>query len=252
MFSKVIERLNGLYTNDESDFLISLQEKGFLAGGAMVFALNDWVPPNTVGDLDFFATSIDIANEMIDMICAHFSRDKPPAIERGEYATVWTFSAWGKKLIDVPIQVIYLKNDHPDCHSVLADFDIDAVQCGLFGGEIYQTERCKNAHSNKQVSFVRANFNLTRRLFKLRRKGFKAPIVVIHNEEFEYAFGCHSDWVCPYTAKIALNEDRKLTMEGIEIDAISLYPDEFITSDIHIYSMNGKMYICPLNYIPQR
>ena len=233
--TNVINRLNTLFENDCSKLLTYLSNTAFIAGGSIIYALNDFVPKESVGDIDLFITSYSNFDKIADNIFWTFGVERPMPVVRGKHAIVWTFVLPKNNPL---IQVIMLNGKYKDPMDVLNLFDIDAVQCGIYEDKLYQTKRCKESHDTRRVKEFRLNYGLERRLFKMHNKGFNAPICGMNDRYIEYDFGCKSDWIDVETATVS-RINKKLYLNNYEIYRIVVDPNVALTAHgIHSVEYN--------------
>ncbi len=179
-FYEIIDRLSLVFPYKY--ILKELSEYGVIAGGSIVFALNEFVPLESVGDIDIFVNTKENYDNCIKLLYSLFDI-KFKIIAFGDeknYAVV-------NMLINnkYNIQIIY--NDFITPVDVIDVFDIDYVQCALHKGELYITDRCLRSHRHRQIFEVSDIRFRNNRLQKAVYKGFKSPIVCGYFEKSMYS-----------------------------------------------------------------
>lgn len=182
-YQQCIERLSGLVHIDILNY--ALEIGGLIAGGSVVFALNDFVPRETISDIDIFIPSVEAFRKMIN----YLSSVHGLVIE---YMCVWEQEENGiicsiancffpnTKKKSLYIQLIY--DPFNDPMNLLEFFDTDYVQCGLYKDQVLMTNRCKRSHQDRRVyefSDIKTFKNF--RIMKAKNKGFSIPYVVSYN-----------------------------------------------------------------------
>ena len=201
---RVRQRLNDLISDDLLNYL---SERGVIAGGSVVYALNDFVPKSSVGDIDVFINNRTTFLEIIDHIKTQspdidvlaiqnyfdnfnepgdkisvitLSNQQPSIVEQmSDLYTAKLFNdiCEGKEEIERPkkgninIQLILYKYSTP--FDIINYFDLDYVQCAFTQGNLYTTTICRNAHVKKQVMVGIEWPPVERRVQKALNKGFK-------------------------------------------------------------------------------
>jgi hypothetical protein len=167
------------------DFFEKISEITTIAGGSMVYALNsNFVPPNSVGDIDFFCKPKDF-KRVVEYILDFFGRDR--CITKFIYydtKNTYNVHAANQYLkngyssvaniyvehLSIDFQVICTRSSKDIGVELIRKFDIDAVQCGLYKNEIIQTDICKEAHTTRTVRYVDLKIRI-HRLLKMNEKG---------------------------------------------------------------------------------
>lgn len=198
------EHIVANHFKDIAVLLMYLSNLGVIAGGSMVYALNNFVPGSSVGDIDVFindkvkfleAFRILKSRTYFDQILVsnpgkYFQGDLsgvipsegPDEVEDSKISII-TFvfkdaipgvDRKGSDSIWPRIQLIFQNFERPE--EVIESFDLDYVQCAYHQGQVYLTEICKQSHINRTV-FKATEFPPTiDRLEKAYHKGFKVPI----------------------------------------------------------------------------
>lgn len=168
-FFRVVDRLSLLLKPKE--LLLELSSVGFIAGGSVVYALTDYVPVTSVGDIDVFVPSESVFNYCLKLL------NKKCAVEDYLVYNKDEISVATVVLRDyVNVQLIMAQADTME--QVLHSFDLDYVQCGIHCGKLYQTEACKQALAARTVSLIYDTRCNLKRLQKAVKKGFSVPLVL--------------------------------------------------------------------------
>jgi hypothetical protein len=150
-----------------------LQQKGVIAGGSMVYALNDFVPKESVSDIDVFMTYDEkgefhkqeetVCRSVLNALLEEF----PDAVVKTPYGATTGVSVVTVFLMpsmlteeevslphfsNVPIQLIFNHLQHPQ--DIIESFDLDYVQCALSNNRIYITSEAREAHQRRRVRYV--------------------------------------------------------------------------------------------------
>ena len=201
------KRLTDLISDDLFDYL---SERGVIAGGSVVYALNDFVPRSSVGDIDVFINNKKTFLEIIDYMKDQYpdidvlaienyfddfnepgdkisvitlSNSKPSIIEiMSDTYTVKLFNDISEgndeetrpKKENINIQLILYK--YSTAFDVINDFDLDYVQCAFTQGQVYTTSICRNAHAKRQVMVGIEWPPVERRIQKALNKRFKVKV----------------------------------------------------------------------------
>jgi hypothetical protein len=178
-FEQAIARLSVLLPS--IDLLKFLTDKALIAGGSVVYALNDFVPVSTVGDIDVFVPSVEIFEELQTVISNYFSATFTPM----GFLNQSTYSIVNVKIEDISTEIQLIYKPYKDPNEILDTFDLDYVQCGLFNGTIIETPRCQRSHRDRCINeFLGVNrIFRKRRINKALKKGFKCPL--IEYDQFE-------------------------------------------------------------------
>lgn len=178
-FEQAIARLSVLLPS--IDLLKFLTDNALIAGGSVVYALNEFVPVSSVGDIDVFIPSIETFKNVQTAISDHFVAKLTPMGFLGNNS----YSIVNVKIEDVKteIQLIYRPYSNPN--EILGTFDLDYVQCGLFNRSIIETPRCKRSHKDRCINEFLGVSRIFRkkRIHKAINKGFKCPLVEYSNFE---------------------------------------------------------------------
>lgn len=179
-----LKRISSLF-KDESvhqSLLNELSTIGVIAGGSVVFALNNFVPSLSVSDIDLFCNSATSFIEALECIRKHCDDIKCFIFDglNPYQLSVLTVSIPAEQ---VKYQLIYKEFKTPE--DVINQFDIDYVQCAIHCDKLYITDECIESHLQKKViKFHDLRFR-NDRLLKAIKKGFACPILT-DNLSFEF------------------------------------------------------------------
>ena len=171
-FYDIIRRLTFIFPYKH--ILLELSDFGVIAGGSIVFALNKFVPLDSVGDIDVFVNSKENYDKCVTLLQTYFA----PHFETIVYDDVhYNFAVLSVNISNKhKLQIIYHEYETPV--DIIDSFDLDYVQCAIHNGNIYQTDRCVRSHKHRQIfEFSDIRFR-NGRFRKAVDKGFKCPIVV--------------------------------------------------------------------------
>jgi len=177
-----IAKLSELFNKHYFNYFIKfLNEVGVIAGGSIVYLLNNYVPKTTVGDIDVF---INDKNELIDSIkmlqsiCPNECKFNYFENYRtsGENEMIYGISVVTAIIENEDVSFQFILQDYKDVLQVLESFDIDYVQCGLHENEIYTTDICKISHINRCINQFSELPLCMNRLLKAHNKGFATPL----------------------------------------------------------------------------
>ena len=167
LFDRCISRLDDLCGYE---ICRELQEYGMITGGSVCYALNEFVPQESVGDIDIFVNSVENADKVRDIILEHCDNITLKTPRGRPESNVISFVT-DKFIIQIILTEIV------NIHEVIDTFDLDYIQCGLFFNKLYITDRCKEAHKLRKVQYYNeAKFNNNHRLVKAAKKGFTVII----------------------------------------------------------------------------
>ena len=153
---------------DDLNLFSKLSDVGVIAGGSIVYALCDFVPKSSVGDIDVFVNTLSDFHTCVNIL-------RPYATEYSSNCK--SLSVVSIKTSTAIYQIIYKPFSEPYAMNVLESFDYDYVQCGYYKGKVYITSRCINAHNAREIlEFCSTRFAFNR-LKKAVIKGFKTPII---------------------------------------------------------------------------
>jgi hypothetical protein len=176
-YTKELKRISdNLFDGNEEvlELLSKLSNIGIIAGGSVVYALNSFVPKETVGDIDVFVNKEDDIMNCIELIYEKFPECEKIVYDFGNLQND-NYSIANIKILEncPPIQII-LKgfSSHME---LLEGFDIDYVECGIHNNKLYITKDCIKSHNERQILKVRTSIRYER-LLKATRKGFKCIV----------------------------------------------------------------------------
>lgn len=175
------QRLKNLLPNSPK-WIDILSKDGVIAGGSVVYAMNDFVPLETVGDIDVFVNTKTTLIELIQMIISDGGVDKielmcnylndtldhQEPVTKGSVCTIH-FSDQSMKSIQ------FILKEFKNVNKVINDFDLDYVQCAYHIGQFHITSFAKESHQTRSVIFAMQKHISVCRLMKAVEKGFSAP-----------------------------------------------------------------------------
>ena len=176
----LIERISQLFKFDATPLLLELQTLGVVAGGSVVYAMNNYVNKDAVTDVDIFILNCNnILKCKINFECAlrMFNR----FFERFDFEPVG--SRDGKcSVISIKLpyeqttfQLIFTQFTSPQ--EVIDNFDMDYVQCGFFRNIILVTKEAQASHEQKKILCFNTLNIKPKRLVKAYKKGFIVPFI---------------------------------------------------------------------------
>lgn len=256
-------------SNETLDLLDKLQNDHVIAGGSIVWFLNDFVPKSSIGDIDVFINSKEKFIETAEYIlnkyngrlfrqtyCEYGEYSKETLIDNelttsseicgdqivcrsdnhinyvymvGNKVAKTTWSVYNIKIKDEPVDIQLIYLEYDNPNDIIMSFDFDYVQCALHKNNLYITEDCKDSHRTRSVQYSFGSVDYAR-LAKAIDKGFKAPFMGRKNPQKKYS-------VVPICVRFNLvplhiDRDRKRTL--ITIPKIS--------------NMSITKKICEINY----
>lgn len=180
-----LEKLSTLFSFHSMDLLQQLNTKGVLAGGSIVYALNDFVPKESVGDIDVFINDKETFLQVLEDLRFCYRVDKIEVTNPEQYYELSEeesekISIVSVTLIEERVQIQLILQEYESPFDVIESFDLDYVQCALHKDKIFQTEICKEAHFKRKILCGNEFPPSFKRLQKASQKGFKT--VLIGNE----------------------------------------------------------------------
>ncbi len=142
-----LKRISSLFKDDQTHYplLVELSKIGVIAGGSIVYVLNDYVPDKSVGDVDIFCNSEENFIKALDCIREHCGNT-----DDIQYHVFAGLNPYELSVLTITIpnervkyQLIYKEFDGPE--DVINDFDFDYVQCAIHSGKLYITKECKES-----------------------------------------------------------------------------------------------------------
>lgn len=155
----------------------------------MVYALSDpsTVSRESVGDLDFLIGKEDhqAFDRLLRIITEHYGGQCTYSVPTtqlscAERLSDVTISVANIQPLGAPIQFQLILTDAWFISEVLESFDLDYVQCGLYGGRVWTTPACDRALRDHRVHEYHTAALRWHRLVKAARKGF--PVKVCFDE----------------------------------------------------------------------
>jgi hypothetical protein len=178
-YCKELKRISdNLFDRNEEvlELLSKLSNIGIIAGGSVVYALNSFVPKETVGDIDVFVNNKDDFR-----ICRELIYENFPDCEL--ISNYYQFGINSISIIDIiilenypPIQLIL--NKFVSHTELLEGFDMDYIQCGIHNNIIHKTKWCIESHEKREILRVSSNIK-EGRLIKATLKNFKSIVFKI-------------------------------------------------------------------------
>nr|QBK93204.1 MAG: tRNA nucleotidyltransferase/poly(A) polymerase [Pithovirus LCPAC403] len=161
-------------TGFDKETFIKINNLGVIAGGSVVYALNEFVPKQSVGDVDIFVLNEDLGifNKLRGII-RNATGNIPEEsddnyCEKINLTKVATFENPRGK----PIQLILSTMKNP--RELVNDFTLDYVRCYFHEGMFGVTESARQAHASKTVTLLDKNHDdIEIRIQKARKKGFE-------------------------------------------------------------------------------
>jgi len=162
-----LRRLHHVCPPKFAQYLLA-QKEVCLAGGAATYILCPFVPLDSVHDVDFFVSKLEVLWQLATELCKHL----PDVKFSRQSATLRLESANLPK----PIQFVLAVTD---VDSLIAQFDLDMVQCALNQNVIHATPYFWQAKATRTIQHV-LDFaynpqRLAARFRKAAQKGFLPP-----------------------------------------------------------------------------
>jgi hypothetical protein len=152
---------------------------GIIAGGAVVYAINDFVPNDSVGDIDVYINTREKFIALVQHLYAQYTVTRMEEISNSydienEEREVTVIHIHVNEC-SIPIQLIL--QEYTDFMDVIMSFDLDYVQCYIgTDGIIVRTDACAIAHNTRRVKYTEENNVGIHRLWKAYNKGFTTYI----------------------------------------------------------------------------
>jgi hypothetical protein len=249
---------------EDINFINNLSTIGVIAGGSIVYALNNYVPIDSVNDIDVFVNNEKDFNTILDLVQTNetqkydirWNNDESyyifehehlyNSIHNDDIPTISIVSVTTKKSM-VPFQIIFKQFSNP--LELIKSFDLDYVQCAYHNGKLVQTQECIESHKNKQVNYFYDLRLKTHRLKKALSKGFQVYWLDANDTEkkmvkvtLEYIHNCKKTDLNTYLPQININEkpaeflsfkdleiiDWKITRTKKDFPPLITYYGEFI------------------------
>ncbi len=223
-------KLSNLWSLDDRLPLVEkLSNIGVIAGGSIVYTLNDFVPSDSVGDIDVY---INDKQKFIDLI--NYIKFKYPVeievINFSDYEQSSSFSEIGIVNITLPhervkLQLILIEYDFP--MQIIESFDLDYVQCAFFKDSIYTTNQCNQAFHDRKIYIATEYPPSFKRLKKAISKGFSTILI---GEESSH---CESNLL---TEPLQIDELRYITRRK----SVSVKNYEICNLKVNKFILNKK------------
>ena len=157
-----------------------LSQIGVIAGGSMVYALNEHVDIHNVNDINIYLPTKDafmqayaylMETEQVISINKFKNRayNSQKFNDEKYIVSIVNLVLKTRKYI----QLLYFEFETP--FDIIKTFDLDYVQCALYKGHIYRTLACIESHRRRQILKGYQNLKLDR-LEKAQKKGFLTPL----------------------------------------------------------------------------
>ncbi len=161
-------------TGFDKDTFTEISTLGVIGGGSVVYALNDFVPKQSVGDIDIFVFGENkkIFNKLSVIIRAAtgclFPKESEYYWKEANLMQVVTFeNSRGK-----PIQLILSKMK--DSQELVSNFTLDYVKCYFHKGMFGVTEDARQAHASRKITLPdNPQKDIEIRVQKAIKKGFE-------------------------------------------------------------------------------
>lgn len=179
------------------DIIKTLSTIGVIAGGSVVYALNDFVPSNAVSDIDVFISTKEAFIEAslflhntgkvksIHRRCAKsynesnwFESTSITVLDFELVAPIVNYAPYSFAYPTRPnpftIQLIYQEFTSPI--DVIRTFDLDYVQCCFSEGRIFRSRECVESHTQRRI---KTGYYVPRakRMSKGLAKGFETTVI---------------------------------------------------------------------------
>jgi hypothetical protein len=176
-----LQVISSLFEGDINHYLLldELSKIGVIAGGSVVFALNQFVSKESVGDVDIFCPNEEKFWKALNCIieyCGNNLKYYTYKCHNPCELSVLTIEIFNER---VNYQLILKEFDTPI--DIINDFDFDYVQCAIYSNEFYITKECKQSHNAKRILKFRDLRFRNDRPFKAIKKGFKCPVLINDN-----------------------------------------------------------------------
>lgn len=176
-----LQKLSTLFSFHSLDLFQQLNTKGVLAGGNIVYVLNDFVPKESVGDIDVFINDKEIFLQLLKDIKFCYRVNEIEVTNPEQYFELSEeesekISIVSVTLVEERVQIQLILQEYESAFDVIESFDLDYVQCTLYKSQVFQTEICKKAHLKRKILCGDEFPPSFKRLRKASLKGFKTNI----------------------------------------------------------------------------
>lgn len=177
----IISRLSSLFPRGKDNFkeiLKYVSDRGVIAGGSMVFALNTYISKDKVSDIDIYIPTKELFIEICQYLRSISLYDVLHRLNPTSYNSqiLENESSENISIINVilnetSMQFQLILFEFNSAVDVIKTFDFDYVQCAFYQGSVYRSNDCIISHIRKQVTYGYhiPSFNRTN---KAREKGF--------------------------------------------------------------------------------
>lgn len=181
VMQNVVNRLKSLLNEMDKTIIEFVQERAVIAGGSVVYSLNEFVPRQTVKDIDIYINNEETFNEIFNYIRARSKNVNITTTSSVNYNGTKSNIENSISIVNiysynevVSFQLILFKYETP--FDIIRTFDFDYVQSAFYKNQVYLTNLCRQAHRTQQVKYG-AHIPYSARLTKAVNKGFKSIII---------------------------------------------------------------------------
>lgn len=177
--SRIKSRLAHLFFPSQDTLIDYLSNNGIIAGGSIVYALNHFVSPESVSDIDVYINDKTRFLEVIKYVYDHYTGVQLTTINPIDYS--------GKSVIHDKISIVnllleqqrvnlqFIYHEFESATDIIKNYDYDYVQCGLDSNNLIISQDCSESHKQRRIIKGYHLSNATR-LRKATLKGFSAPV----------------------------------------------------------------------------
>ena len=176
----VKSKLAELFSPPNYELIRYLTEVGAIAGGSLVYALNNFVPATSVGDIDVYIRDPQVFIDTITGVYNRFAGTQLETISSVDYSgediELGRTSIVNVFLKDQRVNLQFILQDYNSLEDIVRDYDLDYVQSALNSTTLFTTDSCRRSHQARRVIEGYQPPNITR-LRKATLKGFQAPVL---------------------------------------------------------------------------
>lgn len=177
--SKIKFRLAHLFSPSNDSLIDYLSQNGIIAGGSIVYALNRFVPIESVSDIDIYINDKTRFLNTINSIYHRYSGTTLTTTNPSDYfgsgISQNKISIINLTLDQQRVNLQFIYHNYKSAHDILKYYDYDYVQCALENNNLIISKDCRESHQQRKVIKGYHLSNATR-LRKATLKGFAAPI----------------------------------------------------------------------------
>jgi hypothetical protein len=165
-----------LKTNINYDLLKFIHNRAFIAGGSIINIIKD-IEFNNKSDIDIFIyNNKNNKNEFYNIL--HKIKMTYNNIELLYYDNSMndSISILNINILNKKVQLQLILSSFNKPMTILKNFDMDYIQCGIHKNKLYITRDCKNAINNNIINKVSSRVRYDR-LLKAAKKGFKVNLI---------------------------------------------------------------------------